>query len=92
MAKNIKTRRGKDGSYYPYTSPDLVIGSDGKNVTTRFKELEDEQIKLIEDGTTTGIKDTQYDTLETTDKTIIGGINELVSQYKDIAKQNCYRR
>lgn len=25
MAKNIKTRKGKDGVYYPYTSPDLII-------------------------------------------------------------------
>ena len=25
MAKQIKTRRGKDGFSYPYTSPDLVI-------------------------------------------------------------------
>lgn len=77
MAKNMKIRKGKDGSYYPYTSPDLVIGSDGKNVTTRFKELEDNQIILIEDGTTTGVKDTEYDTLNTTDKTIIGAINEV---------------
>ena len=34
-----------------------------------------------------GILDSEYNTLTTTDKTIIGGINELNSQFKDIAKQ-----
>ena len=86
MAKQIKTRKGKDGFNYPYTSPDLVIDNTGKSATTRFEEIEDNQLNLIEDGTTKGIKDTEYDTLTTTDKTIIGGINELNSQFKDIAK------
>ena len=85
MAKNMKTRRGKDGFSYPYTSPDIVIDNTGKSVTTRFEEIEDNQLNLIEDGTTKGIKDTEYDTLTTTNKTIIGGINELSTQFKDIA-------
>lgn len=29
MSKNIKTRKGKDGFNYPYTSPDLVVDSTG---------------------------------------------------------------
>ena len=86
MAKKIKTRKGKDGFNYPYTSPDLVIDNTGKSVTTRFEEIEDNQLNLIEDGTTKGIKDTEYDTLTTTNKTVIGSINELSSQFKDIAK------
>ena len=85
MAKQIKTRKGKDDYYYPYTSPDLVIDNTGKSATTRFEEIEDNQLNLIEDGTTKGIKDTEYDTLTTTNKTIIGSINELSTQFKDIA-------
>ena len=87
MAKQIKTRKGKDGFSYPYTSPDLVIDNTGKSATTRFEEIEDNQLNLIEDGTTKGIKDTEYDTLTTTDKTIIGSINELSTQFKDIANK-----
>lgn len=87
MAKQIKTRKGKDDYYYPYTSPDLVIDNTGKSATTRFEEIEDNQLNLIEDGTTKGIKDTEYDTLTTTNKTIIGSINELSTQFKDIANQ-----
>ena len=87
MAKQIKTRKGKDDYYYPYTSPDLVIDNTGKSATTRFEEIEDNQLNLIEDGTTKGIKDTEYDTLTTTNKTVIGSINELSTQFKDIAKQ-----
>lgn len=85
MAKQIKTRRGKDGFNYPYTSPDLVIDNTGKSATTRFEEIEDNQLNLIEDGTTKGIKDTEYDTLTTSNKTVIGSINELSTQFKDIA-------
>lgn len=87
MAKQIKTRKGKDDYYYPYTSPDLVIDNTGKSATTRFEEIEDNQLNLIEDGTTKGIKDTEYDTLTTTNKTVIGSINELSAQFKDIAKK-----
>lgn len=39
MIKNIKTKKAKDGSYYPYTSPDLVIDNTGKSATTRFNEI-----------------------------------------------------
>lgn len=39
MPKNMKTRKGKDGFNYPYTSPDLVIDSNGKSNTTKFDEI-----------------------------------------------------
>ena len=39
MTKYIKTRKGSDGFYYPYTSPDLVIDEDGKSATTKFNEI-----------------------------------------------------
>lgn len=39
MAKNMKTRKGKDGFHYPYTSPDLVIDETGKSATKKFEEI-----------------------------------------------------
>lgn len=39
MAKKMKTRKGKDGFDYPYTSPDLVIDENGKSVTAKFNEV-----------------------------------------------------
>lgn len=47
--------------------------------------IKENQINLIEDDTSmNGISDTNHDNLETTDKTIIGAINEVSSQFKDI--------
>ena len=34
--KNIKTRKGKDGFHYPYTSPDLVVDGNGKSNTKKL--------------------------------------------------------
>ena len=39
MAKKIKTRKGKDGFDYPYTSPDIVIDENGKSATKKFEEV-----------------------------------------------------
>lgn len=39
MAKDMKTRKGKDGFHYPYTSPDLVIDENGKSNTKKFEEI-----------------------------------------------------
>ena len=39
MAKKMKTRKGKDGFDYPYTSPDIVIDENGKSATKKFEEL-----------------------------------------------------
>lgn len=48
--------------------------------------IKENQINLIEDDTSmNGISDTVHDNLETANKTIIGGINEVNSQLKDIA-------
>lgn len=46
MPKNMKTRKGKDGFSYPYTSPDLVIDANGKSATKKFEEI-DSQYKDI---------------------------------------------
>lgn len=77
MPKNMKTRKGKDGFNYPYTSPDLVIDPSGKSVTTKFNELEDKMKKVG----STSIDDTNT----TTDKT--WSSSKISSQFKDIAKQ-----
>lgn len=39
MPKNMKTRKGKDGFDYPYTSPDIVIDGNGKSATKKFEEI-----------------------------------------------------
>lgn len=39
MAKNIRTRKGKDGFDYIYTSPDLVIDANGKSASKKFEEI-----------------------------------------------------
>ena len=61
----------------------------------KIQALEDNQIQVDRDDTTiTGIDDTVHDSLETDDKRIIGGINEvnkkvktLDTQYKDITNK-----
>lgn len=39
MAKNMKTRKGKDGFDYPYTSPDLVVDATGKSASKKFEDI-----------------------------------------------------
>ena len=39
MEKKMKTRKGKDGFDYPYTSPDIVIDKNGKSATKKFEEI-----------------------------------------------------
>lgn len=92
MSKNIKTRKGKDGFNYPYTSPDLVIDSTGESQTTKnnnmkadIQTLKDNEVTLVKDEISMeGIKDNEYPTLTTTNKTLIEAINEVNSQCKDI--------
>lgn len=57
MAKNMKTRKGKDGFDYPYTSPDIVIDATGKSATKKFEEINSQFkdiAKQLKDITTTG--------------------------------------
>lgn len=50
--------------------------------------IKENQINLIEDDTSMeGISDTVHDTLETDDKRIIGGINEVNAKLKEIANK-----
>lgn len=54
----------------------------------KIKILEDNQIKVDRDDTSiTGINDTVHDALETDDKRIIGGINEVNKKVKDNIKK-----
>ena len=59
-----------------------------KEARQKVKTVEENQIELVEDELSMeGISDITYDTLQTTNKTLIGGVNEVNSQLKDIAKQ-----
>ena len=60
---------------------DTAIKADIQNLKTN-------QVNLVEDETSMeGIKDNEYPTLTTTDKTLIGSINEVNAQCKDIANE-----
>ncbi len=59
-----------------------------EGIYNNSSQLKENQINLIEDDTSMeGISDSVHDTLETTDKTIIGAINEVNDKSKDIVKQ-----
>lgn len=59
-----------------------------KEVRQKVKTVEENQIELVEDELSMeGISDITYDTLQTTNKTLIGGVNEVNSQLKDIANE-----
>lgn len=59
---------------------------DDSVIKADIQTLKTNKVNLVEDETSMeGISDSVHDTLTTKDKTIIGGINELNSQYKDIA-------
>lgn len=69
MVKDMKTRKGKDNIYYPYTSPDIVIDSAGESQTTKNTSM-----KKDIDGIKTDLGTAQ---LTTTAKDIKGAINEV---------------
>lgn len=59
-----------------------------KEARQKVKAVEENQIELVEDELSMeGISDITYDTLQTTNKTLIGGVNEVNSQLKDIANK-----
>lgn len=79
MAKDMKTRKGKDNIYYPYTSPDIVIDSNGESQTTKNNNM-----KTDIDSIKTDLGTAQ---LTTTAKDVKGAVNEVAAQYKDIANK-----
>ena len=79
MAKDMKTRKGNDNIYYPYTSPDIVIDSTGESQTTKNTNM-----KTDIDSIKTDLGTAQ---LTTTAKNVKGAVNEVAAQYKDIVKK-----
>ena len=64
-----------------------------KEARQKVKAVEENQIELIEDELSMeGISDITYDTLQTTNKTLIGGVNEVNSQLKDIANYSLEKK
>ena len=61
---------------------------DDTAIKADIQTLKTNEVNLVEDETSMeGIKDNEYPTLNTTNKTLIGSINELNTQYKDIVKK-----
>lgn len=59
---------------------------DDSVIKADIQTLKDNEINLVKDETSMeGIKDNEYPTLTTTDKTLIGSINEVNAQFKEIA-------
>ena len=77
MPKDMKTRKGKDNVYYPYTSPDIVVDSTGESQTTKNTNMKTD-INTIKTDLGTA-------QLTTTAKDVKGAVNEVAAQYKDIA-------
>lgn len=69
MAKDMKTRKGKDNIYYPYTSPDIVIDSAGESQTTKNNNMKTD-IDTIK-------TDLGTEELTTNAKNVKGAINEV---------------
>lgn len=67
---------------------DKITTAELNRMETGIKTNSTNQINLVEDDTSMeGIDDTVHDTLETDDKRIIGGINEVNAKLKDIVKE-----
>lgn len=98
MAKNMKTRKGKDGFDYPYTSPDLVIDATGKSNTTKFNDINSQLTDIVKQiGSGKGYDDAVIkkdindlkatvgtETLTTNAKDLKGAVNEINTQCGDI--------
>ena len=64
---------------------------DDSAIKKDIQTLKDNEVTLVKDETSMeGIKDNEYPTLTTQDKTLIGSINEVNAQCKDIVNQNRY--
>lgn len=89
ISNKVDKVTGKQLSTEDYTTPEKtklasLENYDDTEVKTDLQDLKDNQIVLIEDGTTTGIVDTEYSNLNTTDKTIVGAINEIFDKNDNI--------
>lgn len=83
-----KLKQKNNGTFKLIDLEDVDYDGTGTSTKDKIEELVDNQITLEEDDTSmNGIDATTHDTLTTTDKTIIGGINEVNSQCKEIEKK-----
>jgi hypothetical protein len=80
-----KLKQKNNGTFKLIDLEDVDYDGTGTSTKDKIEELVDNQITLVEDDTSMeGIDDTVHDTLTTQDKTLIGAINEVNSQCKDI--------
>ena len=63
MVKDMKTRKGKDNIYYPYTSSGIAIDTTEKSQTTKNNNIKTDLVT---------------EELTTTAKDVKGAINEVV--------------
>ena len=81
-----KLKQKNNGTFKLIDLEDVDYDGTGKSTKDKIEELVDNQITLEKDDTSfNGVDDTIHNELNTDDKTIIGGINEVNSQCKDIA-------
>lgn len=81
-----KLKQKNNGTFKLIDLEDVDYDGTGTSTKDKIEELVDNQITLEEDDTSmNGIDATTHDTLTTKDKRIIGAINEVNSQIKDIA-------
>ena len=83
-----KLKQKNNGTFKLIDLEDVDYDGTGTSTKDKIEELVDNQITLEKDDTSfDGVDDTIHDNLTTTDKRIIGAINEVNAQFKDIAKQ-----
>ena len=81
-----KLKQKNNGKFKLIDLEDVDYDGTGTSTKDKIEEIVDNQITLEKDDLSVeGISDTEHDTLTTKDKRIIGAINEINSQCKDIA-------
>lgn len=81
-----KLKQKNNGTFKLIDLEDVDYDGTGTSTKDKIEELVDNQITLEKDDTSfNGVDDTIHNELNTDNKTIIGGINEVNSQCKDIA-------
>lgn len=83
-----KLKQKNNGTFKLIDLEDVDYDGTGTSTKDKIEGLVDNQITLEEDDTSMeGIDDTEFPTLTTKDKKLIGAINEVNSQFKEIAKE-----
>ena len=83
-----KLTQKNNGDFKLVDLEDVDYDGTGTSTKDKIEELVDNQITLEKDDTSfDGVDDTIHDNLTTTDKRIIGAINEVNTQFKDIVNE-----